>query len=171
MKTNFLFVTGLIILSVLIFHTSLAQSTGHWEKVADMLHYRIDHTATLLQNGKVLVVGGDFPDAELFNPEDNTFQTTGSLSTYGIRGATATLLQNGKVLIAGGMGSPQVAILYDPQTDSFNTTDSLEVPHSFHTATLLSDGRVLIAGGQDQNGPQTTAVCEIYDPQSGTFSH
>ena len=170
MKTNFLFITGLIILSAFTLQTSTAHATDHWEKIDSMLHPRLDHTATLLQNGKVLLAGGDFPDVELYNPEDRTFQTSGALPSYGLRGGTATLLQNGKVLLAGGMDSQQVAMLFNPQTGSFNPTDSLSAPHSFHTATLLSDGRVLIAGGQDQNGPQTHAVCEIYDPQSNTFS-
>ena len=170
MQNIFRFSSGPIILSLLILLTSTAFTTDHWEKIDEMLHPRLDHTATLLQNDKVLIAGGDFPDAELYDPVDRTFQITGALPSYGLRGATATLLQNGKVLFAGGMGSQQTATLYDPQTGNFNPTDSLGVPHSFHTATLLPDGRVLIAGGQDQNGLQTHAVCEIYDPQSETFS-
>src|SRR5438874_11379754 len=69
---------------------------------------RSNHTATLLPNGKVLVVGG-FGDvsgylvsAELYDPARGTWSTTGSLVTARA-GHTATLLPNGKVLVAGGV--------------------------------------------------------------------
>jgi hypothetical protein len=81
---------------------------------------RSGHTATLLTNGEVLIVGGNDARAELFDPATETFAPTGSMSISRY-GATATLLANGKVLIAGGLGPganqlPRLdtAELYDP---------------------------------------------------------
>jgi hypothetical protein len=137
------------------------------------------HTATLLQNGKVLVVGGYIGNgnftgtAELYDPVTGNFSPTGNLS---IPRAwhTATLLQNGMVLIVGGTskGGPDntnipqpVAELYDPGTGAFGYAGSLNVGRSGHTATLLQNGTVLIAGGGSDN------TAEIYDPAAGTFTY
>ncbi len=73
---------------------------------------RTGHTATLLPNGKVLVVGGEHlltsaapfgltDTAELYDPVTGNFTLTGSLNTART-GHTATLLPSGKVLIVGG---------------------------------------------------------------------
>ncbi len=141
---------------------------------------RSGHTATLLANGKVLIVsGGTGPDAtaELFDPASATFSPTSSMITPRA-GATATLLANGKVLIAGGFGPgvsslPRLnsAELYDLVTGTFAATGSMAVPRILHTATLLNDGRVLIAGGTDSSGGGGAAVAsaELYDPSTGTF--
>lgn len=64
------------------------------------------HTATLLQNGMVLIAGGrsgnnTLSSAELYDPTTGTFTLTGSLLTARCD-HSATLLQNGTVLIAGG---------------------------------------------------------------------
>ena len=70
---------------------------------------RQHHTATLLPDGKVLIVGGAVDDidsvptatAELYDPSTGSFSFTGSLAEA--RAVhTATLLTTGKVLIAGG---------------------------------------------------------------------
>src|SRR6185369_13305477 len=68
---------------------------------------RYGHTATLLPNGKVLVVGGtdgvqySLRSAELYDPATGTWSTTGAMANP--RDAhTSTLLSNGKVLVAGG---------------------------------------------------------------------
>ena len=65
------------------------------------------HTATMLPNGKVLVVGGynssgnTIGSAELYDPGTGTWSATGSLAA--VRAFhTATLLASGKVLVAGG---------------------------------------------------------------------
>ena len=68
---------------------------------------RSRHTATLLQNGKVLIAGGGIgggvytSSAELYDPATGTFTATGSLA--GPRLAhVAQLVAGGKVLVAGG---------------------------------------------------------------------
>lgn len=71
---------------------------------------RLGHTTTLLQDGRVLLVGGvtawsmswDGTTAvEIYNPTTNTWSAGPSL-TYGRNGHTATLLSDGRVLIDGG---------------------------------------------------------------------
>jgi len=68
---------------------------------------RQQHTATLLNDGTVLVVGGYSASssveraAEVFDPTTGSFSGTGSLVTP--RAAhTATLLNDGTVLVTGG---------------------------------------------------------------------
>jgi hypothetical protein len=139
---------------------------------------RSGHRATLLSDGKVLVVNGDDGSAELFDPKTGTFALTGSMTTPRY-GATFTLLANGKVLVAGGYGPgssgplPRLlaAELYDPQSGSFTLTGNMGVGRVLHTATLLANGRVLIAGGTDRSdgGGAATASAELYDASNGTF--
>src|SRR3989442_5239038 len=67
------------------------------------------HTATLLNNGKVLIAGGlnlaTFPlAAVLFDPVTASFTATGSLGAVP-HSATATLLNNGMVLVAAAKTS------------------------------------------------------------------
>ena len=144
----------------------------------NMSDMRDEHTATLLQSGKVLVAGGDpclfegfyyqdcpLSSAELYDPGAGTFAATGSMSVTRVS-HTATLLSNGKVLVAGGHDAS--AELYDPTAGTFAPTGSMSVGRSTHTATLLPNGKVLIAGGQNVTGALATA--ELYDPNSGTFT-
>jgi len=153
---------------------------------ADLANVRLAHTATLLPNGRVLVVGGGFgPDlfdgfwvegaAEIYDPTSGRFTPAG-MSQRDFH--TATLLSNGKVLLAGGEvalnnSSPSAngsAELFNPATGSFEPTGSMITLRESHTATLLRDGRVLIAGGLPLGGPTAVAVAEIYDPVSGQFT-
>jgi|SRR6266571_1353078 len=71
---------------------------------------RAGHSATLLSNGTVLVVGGfngtvRLTSSELHNPAAGTWTASGSLTTLRTT-HTATLLSNGKVLAAGAMLAP-----------------------------------------------------------------
>ncbi|HET9697978.1 MAG TPA: kelch repeat-containing protein [Terriglobales bacterium] len=132
---------------------------------------RVFHTATILQDGKVLVAGGGKSTAELYDPATETFALTGAmLSARSFH--SATLLTNGKVLIAGGQGTGgqplTTAELYDPATATFSATGNMATSRMGHTATLLQDGTVLIAGGRADNAALATA--EIFDPVKGTFA-
>jgi len=129
-------------------------------------------TATLLADGRVLVIAYYTFLAGLYDPATGTFSTIGG----GIEASTATLLANGKVLFAGGTsddGSSNLAYLYDPATQRFSATGSMSASRLGQSATLLGDGTVLIAGGQVLPGNGTgppLASDEIYDPITGTFS-
>jgi hypothetical protein len=149
-------------------------ATGRFSPTGSMADTRYDDTATLLEDGRVLIAGGyyDGPtgsatpgraSAELYDPRTGEFSPTGALTTPRA-GNTATLLPDGRVLIAGGIG----ADLYDPKTGSFSSTGSTVSRRYFHTATMLLDGRVLLAGGQG-DGPALTST-ELYDPETGRFT-
>src|SRR2546429_6043557 len=135
-----------------------ALATWIWRATADLNIARGNHTATLLQNGMVLVAAGevDFGEpvgfAELYNPTSGTWTDTGRMNTTHSN-HTATLLQNGMVLVAGGVSrhnyDPSAsAELYDPASGTWTVTGSLNTARSNHTATLLQNGMVLLAGGR-----------------------
>ncbi len=134
------------------------------------MHYaRVSHTATLLSNGQVLVVGGfsgvgDYlASAELYDPTTGVWTTTGSLATARYH-HTATLLSNGQVLVAGGIGvagTLATAELYDPATGVWMPTRSMANAREEHTATLLFSGNVLVSGGDDYPNP-IVASSELY---------
>jgi hypothetical protein len=136
-----------------------------------MITARTGHTETLLNNGMVLIAGGETSSAELYNPATGTFTATGSMTTSRT-GHTATLLNNGTVLITGG-SSPGIlssAELYDPAIGTFTATGSMTIPRNKDTATLLSNGTVLIAGGLTLPSDSVTPSAELYEPLSGTFA-
>ena len=147
---------------------------------------RYQHTATLLADGRVLVVGGldkregydadrfyTTATAELYDPKSGTWAVTGSLHDARFQ-HTATLLPNGKVLVAGGNTVFNVAIasaeLYDPATGVWTPTGSLNIPRFEHTAHLLANGKVLVIAGNNQN---YTAFYnpELYDPATGIWTN
>jgi hypothetical protein len=96
-------------------------ATGQFTATGSLDTARVQHTATLLGNGKVLIVGGDNPlgtlsSAELYDPGTGQFTPAGNLSSAR-RFHTATLLPNGKVLIVGGQnaaGYLNTTEIYDP---------------------------------------------------------
>lgn len=127
---------------------------------------RAYHTATLLRDGRVLLVGGndasynDLASALLYNPADGTFTpTTGSLTAKRAF-HTATLLMDGRVLIAGGTGnysSLSTTEIFDPATGTFSAGPAMASARSGHTATLLGDGRIVFAFG----GKATVEVMDV----------
>jgi Galactose oxidase, central domain/Kelch motif len=155
-----------------------AQVPGSWISRANLGQARSGHTATLLTNGEVLVVGGvdgsghALATAELYDPSTDSYAQLSSTLATAVSGHTATLLNDGTVLIAGGIddsGKPVAdAALFDPSTDTFSALTPMATARSNHTATLLADGRVLIAGGTD--GSAALASLEVYDPAGRTFS-
>jgi N-acetylneuraminic acid mutarotase len=158
----------------------------NWSFTGNLTAPRAYHTATLLQNGKVLVTGGSgggsgaLASAELYDPSSGTWSRTGNLVT-GRYWHTATQLQNGKVLIAGGLldANPTTgpnkarAELYDPVSGIWTPTGDLNNDRSQHTATQMQDGKVLVASGDDpyDDYDEANGTAEIYDPGTATWSN
>jgi len=153
-------------------------STGTFTQTGSMAVGRFLYTATLLQNGKVLIVGGALTStsdpvatAEVYDPATGIFTMTHEMATAREQ-HTATLLADGRVLIVGGTTSTgtsdlqptATAEVYDPSTGSFSVTGSMAEARTYHTATLLPSGKVLVAGG-DEN-----STAEVYDPATASFS-
>jgi hypothetical protein len=156
--------------------------TGKFSPTGSMTAARWPHTATLLADGRVLMVGGaDMADgygnlksAEIYDPATGKFTATGSMAA-GRSGHTATLLEDGRVLVAGGANSIGLnsAEIYDPASGTFTETGSMTVARQEHAAALLSDGRVLLVGGTSYGkvGPfGALASAELYDPATGRFT-
>ncbi len=152
--------------------------TGTFSPTGKMDAARRGATATLLQNGKVLISGGTtggaepvgFSSAELYDPATGTFSSTGSM-TVKRAGHRATLLINGKVLITlSSLSLSFSADLYDPTSGTFSSTGNLTSLRRLHTATLLPNGDVLVVGGISDDTFKSQASAELYDTETGTFS-
>jgi Galactose oxidase, central domain/Kelch motif len=156
----------------------LAQASGTWTSTGTLNTPRSAHTATLLQNGQVLVTGGEdvahnvLSSAELYNPATGKWIFTGSMATPRVE-HTATLLPNGEVLVAGGFNSQNPLLasaeLYNPSTGQWATTSSMTIARASHGATLLRNGEVLVAGGATP-GDSSGNTAELYDPSKGTWT-
>lgn len=149
-------------------------ATGKWTVTGSLNYGRQIHTATLLTDGKVLVVGGvdidvkQLKSAEIYDPATGKWHTTGSM-TYEREDHTATLLADGKVLVVGGINNLTRASveIYDPSSGLWTTTNSLTYPRQRHTATLLSNHKVLVTGGMEVT---VRASSELYDPATSIWS-
>jgi hypothetical protein len=150
-------------------------STNAWTQTGSMAAGRLGHTATLLPDCRVLIVG-DNPTAETYDYVTGAFSPAGSEGAFQRSYHTATLLANGDVLIAGGEdvnGNPLTsASVYDPATGTFTpTANPMSAAHIQGFAARLSDGRVLVGGGfSAANSTTPTDNVDIYDPASNLWS-
>src|SRR5262249_28278142 len=133
------------------------------------------HTATKLDDGKVLIAGGAtargniLATAEIYDPIARTFAAAGEMAIARYKHA-ATRLPDGRVLIAGGSSSDDwrgqyaSAEIFDPRARTFENASDLnskrfKLPQAM---TVLAGGGVLVAGG--------SAVVETFDARALRFS-
>ncbi len=149
-------------------------------------------SATTLDDGTVLVAGGQSPDVppvfhdsiSLFDPQTQSFVPSPAALPEARSHHRATLLDDGRVLLSGGIdgaGALASCAIYNPSTGSATATGSMSSPRVMHTATKLGDGRVFVAGGStgfDAAHPigwpasmfTALATTEIYNPATGVWS-
>jgi hypothetical protein len=142
---------------------------GKFVAVGDMTTPRAGHIAVLLNDGRVLIAGGEAPtpvgtmgqlaqlrSAEIYDPAGREFTATDSMRSARL-GLSAVLLRDGNVLFLGGPD----AEIYNVNAGKFEPTghpvDGVEGP----AAVLLRDNNVLVCSGD--------VPCELYFPMLGKF--
>jgi len=155
----------------------LAIPSGTWQPTGNLSAARPGASAALLQNGSVLITGGDpgsgpVASADLFN-SDGSVSPLATPMNNPRSNHISTTLQDGRVLVAGGTvsggGATNSAEIYDPLSGTWTSiAGGMVEARSGAAAALLQDGRVLIAGGESSGVASTTL--EIFDPVAGTFS-
>jgi N-acetylneuraminic acid mutarotase len=173
-------------------------ATGAWAAPVGaqttLLTARFNHTATLLNDGRVLLCGGQNTNTDaLGNALQSCEYYTPSSCTNGEFSAapnllqarynhTAVLLKDGKVWFAGGR-NPLIAATggylptterFDPGSGSFQSASPLIEARAYHTATLMGDGKALVVGGYNKRdviaNKGITESAEIYDPVSNSVT-
>jgi hypothetical protein len=135
--------------------------TGRWTSARSMVVARRSADAVRLQDGRVLVAGGDdygtLSSAELYDPASNSWRLTGSMTVpHGL--ATGTLLGDGRVLVAG---DSFVGDVYAPSTGTWSSTGYQVFSDLQESgAALLPNGTVLVAGGAVNTCDTTGEYCE-----------
>ena len=153
----------------------MTPQSGTWTATGPMVEGRIEHTATLLSSGLVLVAGGTdasetpLVSAELYDPATRTWTATGDMLVARVLHTTNRLADD-TVLAVGGMNAAagHSAELFDPDSGSWTATDAPAAPRQVHTATTLADGRVLVTGGG--GGGDRLESAEIYDPATQAWT-
>jgi N-acetylneuraminic acid mutarotase len=145
---------------------------ANFSSAGSMSTARFRHTATKLQDGKVLVCGGaGTRTCDLFNPSNDSWSTAASMSVDRDF-HRAMLLSDGRVLVVAGTDGSELssAELYDPGTNSWSSAGSLLQGRYLHTATKLGDDRVITVAGRTVLGTQNFTSIEMYDPGNGSWS-
>lgn len=146
---------------------------------------RLHHTATLLADGRVLVLGGRAGDGlttlascEVFDPKRGRWRPCAPMRTARSHHA-ATRLPDGRVLVTGGTthdsrdGQNRFIALdsvevYEPAKDAWRAAAPMAEARNGHTATLLEDGSVLVVGGAREQRVHLASV-ERYLPAEDTW--
>lgn len=143
--------------------------------MGDLHEGRSYHTATLLQDGRVLVVGGwvftaPIASVEIYDPAARTWSAGAPMASARCYHSDS-LLADGRVLVMGGRQSDAIAATesYDPSTNAWISLPAMPTERYSFGMTKLVDGRVLVAGGFGILG-EFVAKTELFNPVAQTWS-
>lgn len=152
--------------------------TNKFEIGAEMNIPRLKHSAVLLQDGRVLIVGGSgyntrnfykLSSAEIYDPKTNKFQLAGNMNSPKVM-PNLYLLKNGNVLITNVFGREME--IYNPKTNEFKIIAKRTSEPEMPAEVLLKDDTILFTGGQTGVGLSLWwyKTSEIFDPKTGKFT-
>ena len=164
-------------------------ATDRWTRTGDMIQASAFHSATVLRDGRVLVVGGEhdgqsLSGCEVYDPGSRSWTPVAPLPRTRVYQSSA-LMSDGRVMIAGGdldagsgsngiapgtspgSGAYESEEVYDPRLDTWS---ELSAPATVEDPNLLPlhDGELLFYGGHF--GRQQSSLTYLYDPHSGAWS-
>ncbi|WP_437507453.1 Kelch repeat-containing protein [Sorangium sp. So ce1099] len=165
-----------------------AASAPSWESVPSMITPRAEHSATVLQDGRVLVAGGypevdAFPytdteamslrEVEIYDPATRTWSPAAPLGQRR-RGHAAILLPNGHVLVAGGRSAAEQtpgteldrAETYDPANNTWTAVGRLPLPQPAPSMMLMGGKPVLVGLAWYGRANLDVFDAAVYDPES-----
>ncbi len=139
-------------------------AANRWTKTSGALSTpRFEHTATALDDGRVLIAGGQGPPisgvaaalatTEIYDPAVDSFRKSNDMSDARFN-HTALKLPDRTVMVIGGAGgqngdvSLSTAEVFNPGDGSWTNVGALTGSRSGHIAAVFPDGRVLVAGGE-----------------------
>jgi hypothetical protein len=139
-------------------------AANRWTKTSGAMSTpRFEHTATALDDGRVLIAGGQGPpisgqagalaSTEIYDPAVDSFRKSNDMSDARFNHA-AVKLPDRTVMVVGGAGgtngdtSLSTAEVFNPGDGSWTAAGALTGSRSGHIATAFPDGRVLVAGGE-----------------------
>lgn len=137
----------------------------------DLLEGRHNQAASLLPDGRVLLVGGYRSDAtrilnaEIFDPAANTIVSAGELPVVDLVAPKSVTLADGMVLIVhGSLG--QGSEIFDQATGLFSSVGPLQTIHACIELASLFDAnnRILVIDGSPSRSS------EIFSPAAGSFT-
>lgn len=103
--------------------------TNSWSSAGRFEVHRAGHSATVLRDGRVLVVGGAGPastiaKAEIYDPDKNAWLPAGSLA-MARTGHSADTMSDGRIIVAGGWtnggSAGHLVELFDPRVGTWLT--------------------------------------------------
>jgi|GEM_PF-2831281 len=179
----------ILFLSISIFCCSCTKVKHNVFVKGPDMHYFHNGPAVLLDDGNVLIIGGDTRKAEIYDYKKNKFFVLDNEMKYKRKsGASAILLNDGRVLITGGYAKdyysngiflskilsfefPQFDEIYMPQTREFSSIKRMCIPRINHTAMKMSNGNILFFGGESNKLHEKNLINEIeeFDPKTNSF--
>jgi N-acetylneuraminic acid mutarotase len=169
---------AILLLCVLPLQASAPVATGTWQQGSVLSTVRTGATATLMPDGRVLIVGGKdgngiaLATAEVFKLDGTTAPVPSMLTPR--YGHSALLLNNGSVLVAGGHTTGGAVVntaeLFDPIANTWRPAENAMVDsRAEFTLSQLLDGSVLVVGGDNGSGPISSV--EQFIPLTGAFQY
>jgi hypothetical protein len=130
-----------------------------WEISASMNIARVDHSALLLPDGRIMVVGCDNPynitrKCEMYDIQANIWSPIIDMA-YTYVSHEATLLNDGKVIVVGDVGNLNDekfnSEIYYPDKNLWVQSNLMPNIKQFRKSILLSNNKLAVLGGEIEN--------------------